>query len=572
MKLYALRKPARPILYTLLLVLITVAALVFSLQALLDSLVLKNATEQYAYIVSPYRFETETPLMDPLDPEITERLKQDENVSAFQQTVLRAGKLRGTYTVPDDMMTTEAIHQHYYLTGVVENPAGETPQGNGVCVDRYYFSIRGGTGHSHIPKNSGVTLTYTRSEGEPKLERNRIIFIVADQVRDQYGIPNKSIAFTTTEAAKILGYEEGYCEALLRKNGCIVAPAELSYDEAMSYLSEKKRELGLKPFLKIYNQLENAVTVRYVSDMNLITNAAKGSFYADWGRFITPEDAGKKVCVVSNGLITRNQLTLGDTIWIAVADGHYTIPEGRKGAGFESGYPMEGEEFLPYGEYEEYTVIGSYYQKGRDKNDPRFHSVNDIFIPLPAEGMEEDFARPYTLSVQVPGNQYDAFLAQNQPNLEAMGYRLRTVDQGWEDVADSFYAMADRRVLIFLSALLCFLAGALSFGGLIFHCYKQDYGLCRQMGAYRREAGRVLSGGFWLSALPGAVLSVAVSWGVYLLWMKDAVLKETPISLPGTWECLAILSGLTAAELLLSALFVRILRWRYEKKGILQMH
>ncbi len=576
MKFYALRKPARPILYALLLVLITVAALVFSLQALLDSLVLKNATVQYAYVVSPYGFEKKNPTMAPIDKEIQERLQNDKNVSFTQQTVLRAGRLEGTYTVPDDMMTTDAVTQKYFLEGYISGHG--TERSGDVIFEHFTLIVTKNWGTVDCSADNAVTVSCARTAEDSFPEKEGPVegrvFLIGDFVFDGYGVNNKYLSVHTDAAERLLGLKaEDAEESTIGKNRFIPIPAEIPEEETEAYILNKMEESGLLPIYQAHVEAENAVTVRYVSDMNLIPNVAKGSMYADWGRLITPADAEKKVCLVSNGLVTRNQLVLGQTIKIAVADGHYTVPEGQPGAGYESGYPTEHEEFLSYGEYEEYVIIGSYYQAGRSKakSDARYNSVNDIFIPMPKEGIEEDFARPYTLSFQVPGDKYDAFLAQNKEPLREMGYNLRVVDNGWEDVADSFYAMADRRILIFLSATLCFLAAALSFGGLIFRHYQKEYGLCRLMGAYRGEAARVTFDGFLLSALPAAVLSVAASWGVYALWMKNAVLEETPIDLPGTWECLGILALLTVAELILSALFVWFLLWRREKKGVLQM-
>ncbi len=571
MKLYALRKPGRPILYTLLLVLITLAALVFSLQAILDSIVLQNAQNQYAYVVSPYGFEQSNPTAAPIDRGVFDRLSQAKQVSATEQVILRAGRLEETVTVPDDTITTEAVTQHYFLEGYYSSLQREI-RGN-LIYEHFNFVITQNWGHPTTVYDS-ISVSSVRTFEDPFPENggkfSGRMFIIGDFVVDQYGINSTYAEVRTANAKKESGTLEGE-ERIIDKNRFILIPEEVNNTE--EYILDKMEETGLLPVYQMHLEAKNPVTVRYVSDMKLIPNCAKGILYADSGRLITPADRGEKVCVISNGLASRNRIVPGDTVKIAVADGHYTIADGQYGAGYESGYPMDYETLLPYGEFEEYTVIGTYYQSGRTKNkgDMRYNSVNDIFVPLPEEGLEDDVARPYTLSFQIPGDKYDSFLAEHQQPLRDMGYNLRVVDNGWESVADSFYAMADRRILIFLSAGLCFLAAALSFGGLVFRHYRKEYGLCRLMGAYQREARRVLYGGFWLSALPAAILSVFGGWGAYILWLKDAVSEDISITLPGNWECLGILAALTAAELLLSVLFVQILLWRQEKKGVLQM-
>ncbi len=579
MKLYALRKPLKPLLCALLLALIATATLVFSLQTLLDGLLLENAAKEYAYAVTPYGVDTAAPMLDPVDDAVVRRLSSSDRVSAVQVQGIRAGRLLDASTVPDCMMTMDALNQHYFLEVTVKRAMPSRDLG-AVSYDTYVLTLESSWGLGYFYRDT-VTLDYRRLTDEPMLAAGTRLFLVCDYVLDRGAVTNERVEYITPALRQAMGQQvEG---DPLRTDGCFVIPDSLVVRDVLGktdrektlantrpYILEQMERSGLLPLFRTHQQLENAVTVREVSDMGLVPYFATGKLYVDWGRQLYETDRGQKVCMVSQGLMLRNRLTIGDTVTLALADGAYTVGREHAAAGWESGFPMVGEDPLQYGAGEKYTVVGVYHQQGRDTGDPFYCSLNDIFIPVRDDG-PGGTARPYKLTFQIPGDRFDGFLAENEAWLQEAGYRLQVVDNGWEDVADAFYAMYDRRVLTLVCAALCFLAGGLSFGGLIYHQYSREYGLCRLLGAYRREALRVCLGGFALSAVPGALTAVAASWAVYGRWLRQAVFEAAPLTMPTDGQCLGLLMLWTLGQLLLSGLVMLLLILRSEKKSVLRM-
>ncbi len=574
MKFYALRKPARPVLYTLLLILISTATLVFSLQTLLDGLLLDNARAEYAYVVTPFAADTRDPLFQPVEPAVVERLSAAPQVDGFQHQDVRAGKLRDHFTVPDNTMTMSALTQHYFLEGTITNVFTRQESGL-VQFCNYVFRIdKNWSGQQFLRPTIAITCQYLAEETDTMPKPGDRVFLICNPVIDT----ETNAIITDGAELKTGAVWEHYSgsASLLQQNNLLILPAaqqvtEDTLAESEGIIREWMAETGILPLYETASQLENPVTVRLVSDMSLIPNLAEGRMYLDSGRQLYESDRGQKVCMVSQSLMLRNRFIIGDKVALSVAEDSYVITQGPTGIGWESGQPMENEDLLDYGDWEEYEIVGVFAERGRDIYDPLYCGRNDIFIPVEQTPVADQACRAYNLSFRVPGDDYDAFIAENEQWLLDRGYLLQTVDNGWEDVADSFYAMADRRVLTLICAALCFVAAALSFGGLIFHHYTHEYGLCRLLGAYRKEARRVYWGGFVLSALPGALAAILCAWLVYVTWLRQAVFEAAPLVMPTDGECLSLLALWTAALLAAAAVFLRALIGRAERRGVLRM-
>ncbi len=578
MKLYALRKPIRPVLYTLLLILITTATLVFFLQTLLDGLLLDNATAEYAYVVTPYSLNAADPMKQPVSQEVLDLLGQSKNVSAMQKQSVLAAKLEDTATVPDYVMTQENLVQHYFLECEVVAVNGSMWEETFI-PDSYSVNVLKNWGLGSAPMGRMEIWCRLNLEDADIIKKGDRVFLICDYYIN-YGysaVFSQQCFFTGPASGEAMGLD---MSSPLRKYSYALIPAELCSSEneeenlknTEAFIRDWMEETGVLPLYEKHLQLENAATVRQITDMSLLPNAAKGQLYIAYGRQLYKSDAGKKVCLVSQGLMLRNRLSVGQTITISMADGHYTIPQDMENAGWESGFPMESEELLTYGPGEEYEIVGIYHQLGRKVDDPFCAGTNDIYIMVSeTEALSQQEDRPYKLSYQVPGDKYEAFCQEVQAGLEEANYRLQVVDNGWDDVASSFYAMKDRQTLTFLCALLCFFAAGLSFGGLIYQHFRREYGLCRLLGAYQKEARRVFYGGFCLSAIPGVLISIAAAWLVYVTWLRRAVFEAAPLNMPTDLQCLGLLALGALAELLLGILFMRLLIRRSEKKGVLRM-
>lgn len=589
MKLHQLRKPVKPVLYSLLFILAATATLIFSLQTLLDGLLLKNSQDQYAYVVAAYpkgnlggnREQWVNPMLQPLSQEAMEHLESSDYVSNVHKMEVRAGKLENWATIPDYMMTMDGLAQHFFIEGTViqdmppapPKPGSEPEEEDAVTLHLGRMTVRlDKQWGADFIKRGSMVINIGRMSDEKFYAPGDRVFLIGD-----YVIHNSAVRTDEMQLGSVRAWEymldHGWSDeraSTLQKNAIFEIPQELAPEESEAYILEQMEQRGILDLYRAYEKLNGAVTVRYVSDMAQLPYMAKGKIYMAYGRSLVEADKGQKVCVVSQGLMLRNRLTIGDKVSLSVADGCYTIPEAYDNTGWGSGFPMEEEALLNYAPAEEYEIVGIYHQLGRDTNDPFYCSVNDVFIPE-QEQPREIVSRPYTVSFRVPGDGFDVFMAETESYLGERNHALMVVDNGWEDVADSFYAMRDRLILTAICAGLCFLAAALSFGGLIFHHYRQEYGLCRLLGAYKREARKVYFGGFRLSGIPGVIVSVGVTWLVYIKWMKGKTQEAAAIVMPTDMQTLVLLLAGAAVILLVAAVFMLILIRRSERKGILRM-
>ena len=288
------------------------------------------------------------------------------------------------------------------------------------------------------------------------------------------------------------------------------------------------------------------------------------------GRPIVPSDEGKKLCVISQLLSFRNRLNVGDTIRLAVADGCYaTSGLNPSENGWESGFPMDFEEILPYGEFEEYEIIGIYTQISRKTGDPLFFDLNDIIIP--SDGETAEALRSYNFSFRVEGPGYESFKSELGSVLNEKGYNIKLRDTGWDDVEDTFFLLQDRRkFMLFSAAAACALA-AILFAVLIKRNYRSSYAISRILGASKTESAKEYLGAFCAGGFFGMVLAVITALCGYLLWMRADMEEVLSTSLPETAECVLMLSKVGVSVLGASAFILLALCIIEESRGLLRL-
>lgn len=255
--------------------------------------------------------------------------------------------------------------------------------------------------------------------------------------------------------------------------------------------------------------------MRTVAEFDELFNAARGRTYPAYGRALTAEDVGKKVCMINQNLMLRNRYMIGDTISLSIAQDSYRLENG-----WQSGFPMPDDELIDsYGAAEEYEIVGIYYQVGRSSDDPLYYSDNDIFIP--AQESTDALPLPYAFTFRVEGPAYDAFEAEVVPALEAADCSVRIADGGWDAVADTYYSMELRSTFMLCCAALTFLAAAVIFCLLLHHHLRREYGLQRLLGAYRREALRV-----YFAAVVSLVVPALLVAALAGQWIFKTLIRE----------------------------------------------
>ena len=362
-------------------------------------------------------------------------------------------------------------------------------------------------------------------------------------------------------------HDEGLVLTLPQQYPLTMIPDDADPEE---FIQSFLASTGLDQVMKEQMKGKFSVTVRQTRDMMMVRNVAKGMIKVYEGRILTPEDVGKKVCVISSPMSQRNRLSVGDTIRLSLADGCYTIPEGYRITGWESGEQNEDDKPLNYGEYEEYEIVGIYSQKGRQEGNTLYFTANDIFIPA-GEDTAAETPRPYSFSFRVPGPDYVDFREAAEPVMEEYGYLLMVDDSGWDDVKENFYTMMSRRKLALLSACAAFAAAVIVLALLLnAHC-RYEYGLRRLMGATKREAAGIYCSVFFFTALPGMALALAGAGVAATRLIGEALAENALTPLPTNAQCVLTLSLWGLGELAAILLALLALTAYNERKGLLRL-
>ena len=545
------------------------AALLFALQAWLDGIVLEHCMDAYAYVgtITREASDEEKPQTDTafsvLDEKIISIIENSEYVTSSDTRKTFAGIVEGIHIVPDRMITDSRLNQHYFIEATVMMmiDSVELP---GLCYDYYTLRMEKQWGGGILTPGTLNLILYRSAEEEPLLSGNRV-FLIGDYYADGNGIRNDYTVIYTEKAAALLG--EKIENSILMKNAVTVIPEEA---ESESWIMSYMEETGLLPLFENYCKLGNAVTVRRVSDMSMHPLFSSGRIFVSEGRAIMPSDKGKKVCIISQGLSNRNRLNVGDKISLAVVDGCYTTSDlGPDENGWESGFPMEWEEILPYGEFEEYEIVGIICQISRKGSDPMFFGHNDIFIP--ADGTKTGSVRSYNFSFRVEGNGYETFDSEIGSVLEENGYHIRLRDTGWDDVEDTFFLLQDRRRLMLGSAAAAFGLAAIMYAILISRNYRKSYAISRILGGSKTESAKEFFVPFFAGGFSGMIFAAAAALCGYLLWMREAMAEVLSAVLPETAECVLMLSKAALAELVLSAIVLAVIFIIEEKRGLLRL-
>ena len=593
-----LRRPVKPVLYTVLLALILTAALVFAWQYHLDGLILDHAIDTYAYVGTVVRSDGQVldyeatrderdfegisgqmggpAFLEELPQELVQWLSGSDYVTRIDSRQTQAAML-GEYTRVnaeetaqtariDDQMMSLGGTSYYFLEGTVETVVkNDWRQDDETAVDNYRLRVDRMWSHPNFSQET-IMLDIWCLSSEPQFEEGQRIFLIGNYVYyGEGGMPSdQKTSFDSPKFLQDWLDRKGYDRELttVEENRYTIIPEGV---DSESYIQDFLESTGLDVLLERQLRNRNAVTIRRTQDMSMIPLFAKGKARTYEGRILTSADMGKKVCVISNGLSQRNRLSVGDTIRLSLADGSYCMENG-----WETGEQGDHDEPLTYGAYEEYEIVGIYTQAGRRTINSLYFTYNDIFLPTDS-GSEAEVQKPYTFSFKVPGPDYQNFLSEFEPVCAEYGYTLIVEDTGWDDVKESFYTMQTRRQLMLICAAAAFAAAVLVFAILLgAHC-SYEYGLRRLLGASKREALGIYGAVFAVTAIPGGALALGGAWVMARKLLQDVLSSDAALHLPTDAQCGAMLALWTALALAAALAVVLLLACRAERRGLLKL-
>lgn len=345
--------------------------------------------------------------------------------------------------------------------------------------------------------------------------------------------------------------QDAYYTDVLYPHAIVPLPTDATEED----VDEILREIGWDAYLNQTELLSTVYTARIVSDMDLLMPSAEDGLLYTEGRGIRPDDAGKRVCVISHELAQKRELQVGDKLPIALADDAYDV------VGFRKGVPMLGKLLtLPYGSAQEYEIIGTFHQENYEpfKNAFQF-SYNDIFIPVAVnEPIAVDEAYPYTLSFRVRGEDTDAFLDETAPKLESLGYSVRLFSSKWSRVESIYKTIRERQGGMVLASMAAMLAGCWIYTMLMSKLYLREFALRRLLGTPNRPSRRAYSIPFTLAGMIGSTGSVALVFFCYTKLFKGEMARIAGSHAPSDSWILLFLIVMVLAQLLLAYAGLRL--------------
>lgn len=542
-----LRKPLKLILIVLLTVLMSTAALVFSLQAYLDGMVMDHAMNSTAYVGTVYSRMHKYPMIKDLPDGILSMLENSQSVDAVMVSPTYSGKSEGLDRVADGFGNVESMNMKLFLEGTVDSKPALTPGGFGM-METFNLKISKNWGGVWANNSIEVRIFRDKQTDAPCLKEGDHIFLVGRYNSSPTGDVTGMILYDpeTLDDLKL------DTDSAIWNHSIFMLPKNIDDEESAAMIEKFLQESDLKEPLGLMDQITDVFPIHEVTDMSMLLSVADGTTFITEGRELHSGDYGKYVCVINEAVARQNGLTVGDTIRLSVAEGCYIYSDDMEDyLGWSSGYPFETDTLLEYKDYYEYEIVGLYSEIDRKIGSPDFshYSRNDIFVPNGLISTYNGSVQPQALTFRVLGPDYEDFMDTFEVSLNEQGYSLTIVDAGWDTMSSSFYAMSDRKLLMTVCAVIAFAAAVLSFGVLISNHFRYEYALRRLLGAKPSEAREVYLSAFTVTAIPAGVIAMLCSFGAYILWLKDQLSATLPIAPPTIGAILGYLGMWTIVEL-----------------------
>ena len=195
----------------------------------------------------------------------------------------------------------------------------------------------------------------------------------------------------------------------------------------------------LRELIQITNDDVHTFDVVYTDDMSAQRRAAEGRIVCAEGRFLTPEDTGQSVCVVSTDFLEMSGLKIGDSLTLDL--GNYLS---EQYAPLGAVAVTRGRQNTEYTR-QEFTIIGTWrdLNEGKHVFKDRYWcwSNNAIFVPtafLPeCRNMEGHEFKPSELSFIIDNaEEIIPFMRECLPMVEEMGLSYVFSDGGWSQIGE----------------------------------------------------------------------------------------------------------------------------------------
>ena len=251
----------------------------------------------------------------------------------------------------------------------------------------------------------------------------------------------------------------------------------------------------LRKLIRVTNDDVHTFDVVYTDDIAAQRRAAEGRMVCEEGRFITPEDAGQPVCVVSTDFLAMSGLKVGDSITLDL--GNYLSEQYAPLGAVAVTRGRQNTEYMR----QEFTIVGAWrdLNEGQHVFKDRFWcwSNNAIFVPtsfLPeCRNMDGHEFKPSEVSFVIDNaEEIIPFMRECLPIVEEMGLSYVFSDGGWSQFGEELIqsrTIALVKLLVFGGAAVFALALTV---WLFIGRKKREYAIYRALGMPEQGASMQL--------------------------------------------------------------------------------
>jgi len=292
----------------------------------------------------------------------------------------------------------------------------------------------------------------------------------------------------------------------------------------------------LRNMIEITNTDLRTFDVVYTDSMQDIIRFTEGKMLLADGRLLTLEDTEAKsnVCVMHSRLMSRNGLSVGDTITLRLGDKLF-----EQNAAIGAIASVRERYADSFTDDIEFKIVGAYLDidsRAQQAANPHWnYNDNTIFIPLtflPVEVPDDHTVKPGEFSFIVNAKDISAFLEESRQVIEnELGLKLFFSDGGWPAIERQINRADVLSVVRLILLAMTFLIAI----GLTVYVFvirkRKDYAVMRALGTIRTVSNRSLYIPLGVVAILGIAAGSILAYKLAGKTINDALTSYTELGL-----------------------------------------
>lgn len=331
------RKIWRLVLSAVFLLLILLSIFLFAIQSVLDAIGMEYAVECYASVGTVYRLGAENAAFAPIEQDVLTLLSQTDTVQEMDIRQTLSAKITGMENVPCYFAVPQTNHLVFFRGTVLSQM--EMPTDENASYHAQYTKVRVDTiyaGQSNwITKgnNVDVAMIWNGEQVCKTIVGEEYYFFAQSSFSNSLGLLDTVLYAYNYTQDYVAEYELLQSNYELYHDTVIAIPDGLDEKSADAYGLDILKSRHLDQYIEEIKKLDDIFTVRQTTDMQMLIPVANETMFFTEGRGIRPDDANKRVCVISYELAKLQKINVGDCIAISLGDSCY------HDNGYESGFP-----------------------------------------------------------------------------------------------------------------------------------------------------------------------------------------------------------------------------------------